>query len=285
MTLPHVREYTGPRTLVLDVSHWQGEIDWSAVAASPVMHRERELGQAAGVIVRTGDGKTPDDRAHRNITGALDAGLHVEVYHYLRGAHSAAIQWDVVRRHVPEGARIWWDLEGGPDPDGDGPRRARGAWQHRTSRGDRPIGHGREVSTAEVLEQILELGDLASAAGHPWGLYTGRAWLDHVDAPPPWTWGVPLWVAVGARGRVPGPWGVGDVVLHQFTAKARVRGIAGPVDANWYHGTAEELRGAAAPPRFDYAGEVAELAEGAPPEERAILLDAARRLGELRRCV
>ena len=26
MTLPRAKDYTGPRSLVLDVSHWQGEI-------------------------------------------------------------------------------------------------------------------------------------------------------------------------------------------------------------------------------------------------------------------
>ena len=279
MSLPRAKEYEGPRCLVIDVSHWQGGIDWRAVEAAPA--------NVVGAMVRLGDGKDRDRRAVENLRGAKAAGLLVGAYRYLRAEHGVERQIDLDREILGEaGVRLDLplcpDLEGGPDPDGDGPRKASGAWQD--------VRSGVTVDTADVLEVVRGYIDAARELTglEPW-LYTGRAWIDHVKDPPPWTWEVPLWLAVGAGGRIPGPWGVRDVVLHQYSAKGRVRGITGPVDLNHYHGSPEALRGLRAPvqaPReaIDRAAAVLDLAEGATDAEREVLLRAARRLGALARC-
>lgn len=54
----------------LDVSSWQGVIDWARVAA-------------AFVIVRVAHGSTPDPRAVENLRGAIAAGKIVGAYQYL----------------------------------------------------------------------------------------------------------------------------------------------------------------------------------------------------------
>ncbi len=57
----------------IDVSSFQGIIDWQAVADSGIDF----------AIIRTGEGKTiEDERFHYNFQGAKDAGLLVGVYHF-----------------------------------------------------------------------------------------------------------------------------------------------------------------------------------------------------------
>lgn len=277
MTLPRARDYRGPRTPVIDVSHWQGEIDWQKVAHD-------NMGIAA-VIVRLGDGKDIDREARRNLRGAKKAGLLVGGYRYLRADHPVSVQIDADRRVLDEAGvtldlPLCADLEGHPAIRG---RKATGAWQD--------VSQRRNPTTEEVLDRTYLYMQAAEAlTGIPSWLYTGRAWLDHVRTPPRWAQDVPLWLAVGAGGRIPRPWT--QCLMHQYSAKGEVAGIKGPVDLNHFHGEREDLVRWAertslvpAPPDVDRAAAVADLAEGAPPEERAILLRAARELGALRRCV
>lgn len=283
---PRATEYTGPRTLVLDVSHWQGEIDWTAVA--------NDASEPEAVMVRLGDGKDRDRRAVENLHGAQAAGLLVGAYRYLRAEHPVGLQIDLDRAILAESGvtldlPLCADLEGGPDPDGAGPRKARGAWQD--------VRRGVEVDTDDVLDHTRAyLAAATELTGLTAWLYTGAAWRDHVRTPPRWAVDVPLWLAVGARGRIPAPWT--ECLLHQYSAKGRVRGITGNVDLNHYHGSVADLRAARsssagevsrtplvpAADALDRAAAVLDLAEGATPAERAVLLVAARRLGALRRC-
>ena len=275
MTLPRAKDYTGPRSLVLDVSHWQGEIDWDAVADDPQ--------DVAAVIIRLGDGKSDDRRAVEYLRGAKAVGLPVGAYRYLRADHNIELHAESDRR-VLDAAGVVLDLPLCPDLEGHpkrGEREASGAWQD--------VSPTRDPDTAEVLERTHEYIEHAYALTglQPW-LYTGRAWLDHVRNPPAWSAQTPLWVAVGAGGRIPNPWTIGDVVLHQYSAKGSVRGIGGPVDLNHYHGSLADLRGAARaddPAEYiDRAAALHILADGADEAEREILLRAAGELGALRSC-
>ncbi len=267
------RDYGGPRTLVIDVSHWQAEIDWQAVARDGVV----------AAIIRLGDGKSDDRRAVENLKSAKAAGLLVGGYRYLRADHPLSLHAESDRR-ILDRAGVTFDLplcpdlEGAPDTDGKGPRKAKGAWQN--------VSPTPDPDTDEVLERTHEYIEHAyKLAGiQPW-LYTGRAWLDHVRNPPAWSASTPLWLAIGAGGKVPNPWTLGDVVLHQYSAKGSISGIAGPVDVNHYHGSAVDLRGLRrAPDPVDRAAALRGLAEDAPEAEREILLRAAGELGALRGC-
>jgi len=274
-TYARAKEYTGPRRLVLDVSHWQGMIDFEQVAG--------DIQQPAAVIVRLGDGKTDDTKGAGYLRDAKAAGLLVGAYRYLRADHPLSLMVESDKR-VLDAAGVELDLplcpdlEGAPDPDGQGERKAKGAWQN--------VSPTPDPDTAEVLERTHEYIEHAYAltGKQPW-LYTGRAWLDYVRNPPAWAAQTPLWLAIGAGGRIPNPWLLGDVVLHQYSAKGRVRGINEPVDCNHFHGTIDDLRGTPAVPEdIDRAAVLYGLADGAPEAEREILLRAAGELGSLRVC-
>ena len=148
-------EYDGPTVPGIDVSRWQGEIDWPRVAASDVRW----------VAVRTGDGMDTDSLAVRHITGAHAAGLLVAAYHYLRARHGAEVNLGVIHEvlrvaGVPIGF-VAIDVEGGPP--------AGGAW----------LG---DVPTERVLEVLDVLGTALEADGHRVLIYSGQSWHWHVAA-------------------------------------------------------------------------------------------------------
>lgn len=67
----------------IDVSHYQGDIDWQAVAASGVRF----------VYQKATDGLSgPDNTMVRNVGAAIAEGLHVGCYHFFRPALNAALQ-------------------------------------------------------------------------------------------------------------------------------------------------------------------------------------------------
>ena len=219
--------------LLLDVSHWQGAIDWQAVAG--------DAQALAGVIIRTGDGKAPDRRAITNMQGAHAAGLPIDCYHYLRGAHSAQLQLDVAARLIDAAGvpvrMLHPDVEGHRDPDGDGPRRASGIFQDLRPDVDENIERALLVARqfAEGAQRLT---------GHaPW-LYVGQTWRgelwparglsDAAEADRAYLASMPLWLAVGSRRYVPQPWDAPHAV--QYTARGEVRGISGPVDLSRLYG-------------------------------------------------
>ena len=58
----------------LDVSHWQGDLDWSAIAAAP------DIGFA--IVKATQGTKFVDPRFHANVVAASGVGLKVGAYHF-----------------------------------------------------------------------------------------------------------------------------------------------------------------------------------------------------------
>ena len=70
----------------IDVSQHQGVIDWPAVAAAGIRF----------AFVRALEGQTPDPTFERNRRGALEAGLLVGAYQYLRARHPGRYQADLL---------------------------------------------------------------------------------------------------------------------------------------------------------------------------------------------
>jgi lysozyme len=67
-------------TLGLDVSHWNGRINWPAVASSST-----PWGPVRWVYVKASEGATgTDSRFLENVQGAANAGLSVGAYHFAR---------------------------------------------------------------------------------------------------------------------------------------------------------------------------------------------------------
>lgn len=188
----------------IDVSVWQGLIDWTAVAETPV-----EV-----VIAKATEGSTFKDRTFAsNYRGAVDAGIpYVGAYHFL--SNEAAIAQianlaGVVNDNItpagtilPEGAFIAIDYEsngatGAPPPD------------------------------LSVLLEILELAEQRWPGRVCWYTYTSlaRRVIDRVPI------GRPLWLADYTTGGANAVLELG-AFLWQWDSSQYVLGIPGRVDAN-----------------------------------------------------
>lgn len=72
---------------VIDVSDWQGQIDWAKVKADGVV----------GTIIRYADGTTLDKRFAENMKNAKDAGLHIGSYIFSRAKTKAEAEKEAER--------------------------------------------------------------------------------------------------------------------------------------------------------------------------------------------
>ena len=79
--------------VAIDVSHHQGTINWAEVSREDI----------GFVYIKATEGATyTDPMFHRNITGALDAGMLVGAYHYFRMTSSAREQFNNFKKAVGE---------------------------------------------------------------------------------------------------------------------------------------------------------------------------------------
>ena len=181
----------------IDVSKWQGEIDWEKVAAAGVDF----------AYVRASHGAKPDGRAAANIDGALEAGLMVGAYHYLESGVPVDAQVEAFLGVL--GDR---DLQLLPVLDVE----------------DEKLDPAKcAIDCLRWLDEVQEHHDEAPM------LYTmpeaaARLHLERADL----LKGFPLWVAHwgAAKPLVPKPWGTW--ACWQHSNKGRVAGITGDVDLN-----------------------------------------------------
>ena len=192
-------EYKG-----IDVSKWNGTIDWKAVAASGVQFAmvRAGIGKAKG-------GATVDPRFLDNVCGAYENGIRVGVffYSYAMSAEAAMKEADsLIGILAPVREKITfpvaYDLE-------------------ETSQ----EGLGRQ----ECTEMVRMFCETVGGAGYTPILYTNPNWLKNFLNPDDIT--VPLWLAHIEKK----PWGSdykGEYVMHQYSWVGRVPGISGDVDMN-----------------------------------------------------
>ncbi|MGH2641950.1 MAG: GH25 family lysozyme [Actinomycetota bacterium] len=195
----------------IDVSMYQGRIDWRAVATTPVRF---------AVLRATLGNEYRDGRYARNVAGARRNGLTVGAYHYAKPSHAP---WDprVEADHFLDtiGLRAGdvipvLDIE---ETGGLGPRQLRtwaSAWLER-------VYQRTGVRAMIYSGNFFWHGSMRNTASF--------ALRDH-----------PLWVAhwyVGAPD-VPGRrWGGRGYTIWQWSAVGRIAGIRGPVDQDWMNGT------------------------------------------------
>lgn len=86
----------------VDVSQFQGRIDWAAVA-----------GQVDIAVIRTGDGTLRDDLAAVNFAGARATKLQIHAYHYVRPSFTGPALVDYSRSISGPVDVLWFDLEDG----------------------------------------------------------------------------------------------------------------------------------------------------------------------------
>lgn len=200
----------------IDVSHWQGAIDWAKV-------------KAAGkdfAIIKASEGTTwTDSRFAGNWRETKQEGIVRGAYHYFRpgldnGAQAANF-YRVVGEPQPGDLIPWLDVE-----------------DFKTSVNGQAMSPQR--TAVDVSETLLHMDKLF---GLRVGVYTGLWFWDQlpvavVDRP---LW-VAFWYSDGKPGNPKLPKGFGEWHIHQYTSKGRVPGISGDVDLNWMPGAIGALQ-------------------------------------------
>jgi GH25 family lysozyme M1 (1,4-beta-N-acetylmuramidase) len=200
----------GPRVPGIDVSKYQGRIDWPAVASSPVRF----------VIIRATMGnRYRDERYARNLVGATENGLVVGAYHFakptsgLRDARGEADHFLRVAQVAAGDVLPVLDIE---DSGGLSPRQLRvwaQAWLHRVY--SRTGVRAMIYSGNHFWRGFMRNSSLFGSRGHP-------LWVAH------WNVGAP---AVPGNG-----WAGNGYTFWQWSASGRIPGIKGHVDRDWVNG-------------------------------------------------
>lgn len=210
----------------IDVSEYQDEPDWDAVAGAGYSF----------AFLRTSSGKRVDVQFKRNWREAHRVGMRVGVYHYFRAGIGGVLQGDLMAEQVALvggfqkgdlGAAL--DLEeAGQEVDGEAldPRfvlqesRAFLSVAEKRTRW-RPLVYTGQYFHWKVSQRLPEL-----AAG--WGHYP--LWLPAPGSCPR--------MPVGPSGE-PFPWKTWS--FWQYSHTGAVPGIHGSVDLNYFHGTEDDL--------------------------------------------
>ena len=191
----------------IDISYYQGTIDWEAVAADGI----------AFAFIRVSDGLGHEDSQFAdNWSGAKEAGVRRGAYQFFRSDEDAIAQADFLLDAIS-------DLE-----DGDLP----------------PVIDVESTdgqSAATIIAKVKAwLDHVEAATGRTPIIYTGRYfWQDNVGSSD--FAGYPLWNAhYGVNcPDLPDPWS--DWTFWQHSTSGEVDGISGGVDSNWFNGDLAEL--------------------------------------------
>ena len=189
--------------LGIDVSKWNGNIDWTAVKASGVDYviiRVGYRGSTAGALI-------DDSRFVANINGAKGAGLKVGVYFVtqaindVEAVYEASMVLDRIKGYSLE-LPVFLDVE----PSG---------------------GRGDRIDKATRTSVIIAFCETIRSAGYAAGVYANKSWLDtKMNAAQLSNY--KIWVAhyssvCGYTGRYD---------MWQYSDKGTIPGISGSVDLN-----------------------------------------------------
>ena len=190
----------------IDISHYQGRIDWDEVRTS---HHPIEY-----VFIRSTMGSNGEDKEfERNWNGAKKQGYLRGAYHYYRPNEPGKDQFENFKNSV--------ELEKGDLP---------------------PVLDVEKQSSMGNNYLVGEVKKWLRAAEEYYGIkpiiYTGHTFYKHflegkID-------GYPLWIAnynPNSKRKLQKD----DWTFHQFTEKVRVKGIKATVDGNDFDGTIEDL--------------------------------------------
>jgi len=206
----------GPTVKGVDVSYYQGTIDWAAAHGDGVEY----------AFVRVSDGTTFEDpKFQQNWDGTRAHGILHGAYQFFRPNEDALAQADLLLAKI-----------GTPQPDDLPPVidvEATGG-----------LGPGDVESQVRIwVDRVTE------ATGKAPIIYTGfYFWRDQVGAPD--LTSSPLWHAQYTSASCPNiapPWQ--DWAFWQYTSSGSVAGISGNVDTNRFNGTRDQLIAMTVPPR------------------------------------
>ena len=192
----------------IDVSKWQGTIDWDRVATQNVKY----------AFIRVSDGlRFVDQRFERNWSETKRVGIRRGAYQFFRPALDPIAQAELFLQKLPR-------LEPGDLPPVL----------------DVEATDGISASTIRARTRRW-LDHVEAALGVKPIIYTsGYFWRDQIGSPS-WSSDYPLWVAHYTTGcpLTPEPWS--SWTFHQFTDSGRISGISGGVDTNYFNGTEADL--------------------------------------------
>ncbi|GAA3410333.1 glycoside hydrolase family 25 protein [Paenibacillus hodogayensis] len=192
----------------IDVSKWQGEIDWQAVRRDVIRFAQIKATEGTSLV---------DARLVQNAEGARDAGIPIGFYHFAHlsndPVHEAEHYLAQVKRWVPE---LWHvlDLEQG-------------------SLDGRPFTKAQVSAWARAW-----LENVQAATGQVPMLYTGASFAKTYMEPDLAVY--PLWVAHYGTDKPMGNPVWSEWTLFQYSETGRVDGINGHVDLNEYAGNIED---------------------------------------------
>lgn len=198
----------------IDVSHWQGSVDWQAVKAE---------GKLFAFIKATDGDSYVDSSFADNWKNARAGGILRSAYHFFRPQKDAEAQADLFLRTVE------------------------------TLKEDLPPTLDLEVSdnlkTATIIQRVeVWMQAVEAQTGRKAVIYSSPSFLnDHftvLGKPPSWAKDHILWIAnylapTATQPNMPKGWATWN--FWQHSASGRVNGIQGNVDLNWFNGSVEEL--------------------------------------------
>ncbi|WP_441926243.1 glycoside hydrolase family 25 protein [Paenibacillus sp. 2TAF8] len=209
----NLQNRTPGNTQGIDVSRYQGNIDWAKVKASGMTF----------VFIKATEGRTYiDPNFQKNVTGALGAGMMVGTYHFFRGtsveiAKAEAAHYANTLNQIGGAKTLQlppvMDYENNPEN----------------------LSKAQMNTVAKVF-----LTELQRLTGVKPIIYTGNSFAANFDTS---LGSYDLWIARYSNTRVPNDqpawkrW-----TFWQYTDSGKVNGISGNVDMNEFEGTAAQLR-------------------------------------------
>ncbi|MBO5336723.1 MAG: hypothetical protein J6A94_06280 [Lachnospiraceae bacterium] len=190
-------------TMGIDVSKWNGSIDWKAVKNSGVSYviiRCGYRGSSAGALIE-------DPKYKSNIKGAIDAGLKVGVYFFTQAVDEVeAVEEASMVLELIKGYKISYPI-----------------FLDVEASGGRADGIDKATRTAVCKAFCATIQD----AGYTAGVYANKTWLtSKIDASALSNY--KIWLAQYAVT----PTYTGKYDLWQYTESGRISGISGSVDLN-----------------------------------------------------
>ncbi len=200
----------------IDISKWQGDVNWDAIAGDGVKF----------AFVRVSDGiNTQDQFFDKNWEESRDAGVYTGVYQFFRPNQSVLGQAD----YLLEKMGCDMDARTCPITDMDLPPVI--DVEHR------PSGW----SKTQMRNAVRTWIDRVEEFGLEPVVYTGRFfWQDYVDSDE-WS-DHPLWLAHYTNNcpNIPSHWGDWD--FWQYTDSGSIAGVSGGTDTNQFNGTMAMLQ-------------------------------------------
>ena len=186
----------------IDVSKWQGDIDWKAVKDDGIDFAMIRLGLGS----KNGSGFRLDPYFEKNVSGALDAGINIGCYFYSyaltieEAREEAQYVVDVLSIHNGFTYPIVLDMESAQQ---------------------------QELGKDLLTEIVIEFGKVIRGAGYYFMLYSNPSWLKY-KLNDEMLGDIDHWLAEWKDE----PTYKGDYGIWQHSSKGRVNGIDGDVDLN-----------------------------------------------------